>query len=168
MEVESKIKQDMKGLGCQSEMKIALAYHLYIYLVDKKKMYDTEYCYNKDIDKVYIVARPSKTSKPNIYVPIAAQDTISMDYINEIQEHLCTVETGPTVNLAFIDGDFTTVIYTFTKEFVNKEPIGVSEIQRAKYYRSFIDKELQKCRTEILNTAFHGGVVDNDGCEPMQ
>ncbi|CAB3226208.1 unnamed protein product [Arctia plantaginis] len=168
MDIETKIKQDMKALGCKSDMKIALAYYLYMYLVDEKIMYDTEYCYNKDIDTLYVVARPNKQEKPNIYVPIPTQDMLSIDFINQIQENLCTVETGPTVNLAFIEGDFTTVIYTFTKGLVNREPTGTIGIQRAKYYRSFIDNELQKCRNEILNAALDGGVVDDDDCEVLE
>lgn len=165
MDIETKIKEDMKALGCNSDLKISLAYNLYIYLVDEKLMYDTEYCYNKDIDTLYIVARPNKGAKLNIYVPIPTYDHISIDFINQIQENLCTVETGPTVNLAFVEGDFTTVIYTFTKGMADRPPPERVAKQRTKDgRRSFIDNELRKNRSNILNDALNGGVVDDDDC----
>ncbi|XP_026730981.1 uncharacterized protein LOC113496081 [Trichoplusia ni] len=168
MDIETKIKDDMKALGCNSELKISLAYYLYLHLVDDKLMYDTEYCYNKDIDTLYIVARPNRNDKLNIYVPIPTYDEISIDFINKIQENLCTVETGPTVNLAFIEGDFTTVIYTFTKGIVNRPPPDKVSQQRAKEgRRNFIDNELKKNRTGILNDALNGGVVDDDDCQVL-
>ncbi|XP_075986252.1 uncharacterized protein LOC142983229 [Anticarsia gemmatalis] len=168
MDIEAKIKSDMKALGCKSDLKISLAYNLYIHLVDEKLMYDTEYCYNKDIDTLYIVARPNKNDKLNIYVPIPTYDLISVSFINQVQENLCTVETGPTVNLAFIEGDFTTVIYTFTKGLVNRPPPHRVSQQRAKEgRRTFIDNELRKSRNEILNDALNGGVVDDDDCEVL-
>lgn len=166
MDVESKIKEDMKKLGCCSDMKIALAYHLYIHLVDEKLMYDTEYCYNKDIDTLYVVARPNKDDKMNIYVPIRTQDDVTIELINKLQENLCTVETGPTINLAFIEGDFTTVFYTFTSGIVEKSAPEKIAQQRAKTEkRNFINNELRKSKKEILNNAFNGGFVEEDDCE---
>lgn len=76
MDIENKIKQDMRKLGCDSNHKIALAFHLYIYLMDHKLMYDTEYCYNKDIETLYIIARPSKNANLNIYVPVPTTDDL--------------------------------------------------------------------------------------------
>uniref|UniRef100_A0A2A4J2J5 tRNA-splicing endonuclease subunit Sen15 domain-containing protein n=1 Tax=Heliothis virescens TaxID=7102 RepID=A0A2A4J2J5_HELVI len=168
MDIETKIKDDMKALGCHSDLKMSLAYNLYIHLVDEKLMYDTEYCYNKDIDTLYIVARPNKNEKLNIYVPIPTYDEISVDYINKIQENICTVETGPTVNLAFIEGDYTTVIYTFTKGIVDRPPPDKVSYQRAREgRRNFIDNELKKSRNVILNDALNGGVVDDDDCHVL-
>ncbi|KAJ8708261.1 hypothetical protein PYW07_010386 [Mythimna separata] len=169
MDIEMKIKDDMKALGCNSDLKVSLAYNLYIHLVDDKLMYDTEYCYNKDIDTLYIVARPKKNEKLNIYVPIPTYDEISVDFINKIQENLCTVETGPTVNLAFIEYDFTTVIYTFTKGLVDRPPPDkVSQLRAREGRRNFIDNELRKSRNQILNDALNGGVVDDDDCQVLE
>lgn len=168
MDIETKIKEDMKSLGCSSDLKISLAYNLYLHLVDEKLMYDTEYCYNKDIDTLYIVARPNKSGKLNIYVPIPTYDFISIDYINQIQENLCTVETGSTVNLAFIEGDFTTVIYTFTKGMVTRpSPSAITEQRAKEGRRSFIDNELRKNHNKILNDALNGGFVDDDDCQVL-
>lgn len=165
MDIETKIKEDMKSLGCESDMKISLAYQLYIHLVDEKLMYDTEYCYNKDIDTLYVVARSRKNEKLNIYVPIPTYDDISIDFINKMQENLCTVETGPSINLAFLEGDSTTVIYSFTKGLVNRPPAEKVAEQRAKEERrNFINNELRKQRSQILNDAFNGGIVDDDDC----
>lgn len=168
MDIETKIKEDMKSLGCESFTKISLAYHLYIHLVDEKLMYDTEYCYNKDVDTLYIVARPSKSEKMNIYLPIPTSENISIDFINKMQENLCTVETGPTINLAFIEGDATTVIYTFTKGLVERQSSEkVTEHRRKEERRSFINSELKKNKNEILNNALNGGFVDDDDCQVL-
>lgn len=169
MEIESKIKEDMKSLGCQSDKNVALAFHLYIHLLDEKLMYDTEYCYNKDVDTLYVVARPSQNDKINIYVPIPTSFDVSIDYINKMQENLCTVETGPTINLAFIEEDFTTVIYTFTKGLVERPSAERSQQQKCKEEkRRFINSELKKNRNEILNNALNGGFVDDDDCEVVE
>ncbi|KAL0860648.1 hypothetical protein ABMA27_009997 [Loxostege sticticalis] len=168
IDIEAKIKEDMKALGCESDMKITLAYHLYIHLVDEKLMYDTEYCYNKDIDTLYIVARPSKNEKINIYVPIPTYDDINLEFINKIQENLCTVETGPSINLAFIEGDSTTVIYTFTKGLVERPPPEkITEQRKKEERRSFINNELRKYRNDIMNDALNGGFVDDDDCQVL-
>ncbi|XP_059045970.1 uncharacterized protein LOC131841662 [Achroia grisella] len=165
MDIETKIKEDMKSLGCNSELKISLTFHLYIHLVDEKLMYDTEYCYNKDIDTLYVVARPSKNDKLNIYVPIPTYDDISLDFINKMQENLCTVETGPTINLAFIESDSTTVIYSFTKGLVERQPPErVIENKAKEERRKFINKELKNQWKEIIDRALNGGIVDDDDC----
>ncbi|CAG9568763.1 unnamed protein product [Danaus chrysippus] len=163
MDVEVKIKDDMKKLGCKCDKKIVLAYHLYIHLVDEKLMYDTEYCYNKDIDTMYIVARPRKNEKLNIYVPVLTSEDINMDFISVLQENLCTVETGPSVNLAFIEGDFTIVIYTFTKGLAERRsPERTTQMRLKEEKRNFINTELKKNKNKILNDALNGGVVDDD------
>ncbi|XP_053620066.1 uncharacterized protein LOC128680736 [Plodia interpunctella] len=165
MDVEIKIKEDMKSLGCESDMKISLAYQLYIHLVDEKLMYDTEYCYNKDVDTLYVVARPRKNEKLNIYVPIRTYDDISLDFINTMQENLCTVESGPSINLAFIEGDSTIVIYSFTKGLVERPSAEkISENRKKEERRSFINSELVRHRSEILHDALNGGVIDDDDC----
>ncbi|XP_026759391.2 uncharacterized protein LOC113518629 [Galleria mellonella] len=165
MDIETKIKEDMKALGCNSELKISLAFHLYIHLVDEKLMHDTEYCYNQDIDTLYVVARPNKNDKLNIYVPIPTYDDISIDFINKMQENLCTVETGPTINLAFVEGDSTTVIYSFTKGLVNRQPPEKAAENRAKdERRTFINKELKNKKKNIIDKALNGGIVDDDDC----
>ncbi|XP_049881414.1 uncharacterized protein LOC126377614 [Pectinophora gossypiella] len=163
MDVETKIKEDMRGLGCESDIKISLAYQLYIHLIDEKLMYDTEYCYNKDIDALYIVARPSKNEKMNIYVPIPTSEDISMDKINEMQENLCTIETGPAINLAFTEADSTTVIYSFTKGLIERQNVEKAAANRNER-RSFINSELKKNKNNILNDAMNGGIVDEDDC----
>lgn len=169
MEVEAKIKEDMRNLGCQSEKKITLAYQLYIYLLDEKLMYDTEYCYNKDVDTLYIVARPNKNEKINIYVPIPTNFDVSVDYINKMQENLCTVETGPTINLAFIEEDFTTVLYTFTKGLVDRPSLDrATQLKCKEEKRRFINSEIHKKKTDILNDAMNGGFVDDDDCEIIE
>lgn len=163
MDVEVKIREDMKKLGCKCNKKIALAYHLYIYLVDEKLMYDTEYCYNKDIDTLYVVARPNKNEKINIYVPIPTSFDVSMNYVSVLQENLCTVETGPSVSLAFMESDFTTVIYTFTKGLAERQSAEKTlQIRQKEDRRSFINSELKKNKSEILNDALNGGFVDDD------
>ncbi|CAG4995590.1 unnamed protein product [Parnassius apollo] len=169
MDIETKIKQDMKSLGCTSDRKIALAYQLYIYLIDEKLMYDTEYCFNKDVNSLYVVARPNKQEKLNIYVPIPTSFDISMDFISKMQENLCTVETGPTINLAFIEEDFTTVIYTFTKGLIERPSLErTTQLKCREEKRRFISSELKKNRNDILNDAFNGGFVDDDDCEIVE
>ncbi|XP_045762349.1 uncharacterized protein LOC123865391 [Maniola jurtina] len=169
MDVEVKIKEDMKKLGCKCEKKISLAYFLYIYLVDQKLMYDTEYCYNKDIDTLYVVAKPNRNDKLNIYVPVPTNQDVSMDLINVLQENLCTVETGPSINLAFIESDFTTVIYTFTKGLAERPSADATSLMRQKEERrSFINSELKKNKSAILNEALNGGVVDDDDCQVLE
>lgn len=166
MDLEAKIKEDMASLGCSSKTKISLAYHLYIHLVDEKLMYDTEYCYNKDIDTLYVVARPAKGGKMNIYVPTLSSNEISLELISHLQDNLCTVETGPTVNLAFVEGDSTTVIYSFTKGLVDLQAPEAQLRRRTRdERRKFIDSELRKNREDILNKAFNGGVVDDNDCQ---
>lgn len=168
MDIETKIKEDMRSLGCDSNTKISLAYFLYVHLLDESLMYDTEYCYNKDIDTLYIMARPSKNEKINIYVPLMTSEDISMDFVNKLQENLCTVETGPSVNLAFIEGDSSTVIYTFTKDLVERPAAEkVAEQKRKDERRIFITSELKKNKNNILNTALNGGYVDDDDCEVL-
>lgn len=168
MDIENKIKEDMRSLGCDCNTKVSLAYFLYVHLVDKKLMYDTEYCYNKDIDTLYIMAKPNKNEKINIYVPVMTSDDISMDFINKLQENLCTVETGPSVNLAFIEGDSSTVIYTFTKSLVERPDVEkVIEQKRKEERRIFINSELKKNKNNILNNALNGGYVDDDDCEVL-
>ncbi|CAH4029668.1 uncharacterized protein LOC123711480 [Pieris brassicae] len=166
MDVEAKIKEDMKALGCTSEQKISLALYLYVTLVDDRLMYDTEYCYNTDIDTLYIVARPNKLHKMNIYVPIPSSFDLSLDYIGKLQENLCTVETGPSINLAIFEEDFTMNIYTFTK---NLEPRQSDEkatkLKLKEERRTFINGELKKHKESILNDALNGGFVDDDDCE---
>lgn len=163
MDVEAEIREDMKKLGCTSELQITLAYHLYIYLVDDKLMYDTEYCFNSDINVLYVVARPRKDEKLNIYVPKPSQHDFSMVNINILQENLCTIETGPTVNLAFIDSDLTIVIYTFTKDLVGRQsPNSLEVLRKSQEKRRFINTELKKQRKKILNDAFNGGSIDDD------
>ncbi|XP_068624229.1 uncharacterized protein [Battus philenor] len=169
MEVETKIKEDMKSLGCDSEIKITLAYQLYLYLLDEKLMYDTEYCYNRDVDTLYVVARPNKNEKINIYVPVPTSFDVSMDFINKMQENLCTVETGPIINLAFIEEDFTTVIYSFTKGLAERpsaERAAQHKCREEK--RRFINSELKKKKSDILNDALNGGFVDDDDCEIIE
>lgn len=169
MEIEVKIKEDMKKLGCKCEKKISLAYFLYIYLVDQKLMYDTEYCYNKDVDTLYVVAKPNKNEKLNIYVPLPTSQDVSMEFINVLQENLCTVETGPSINLAFIESDFTTVIYTFTKGLAERPSAEkTAQARQTEERRSFINSELHKNRTEILNQAMNGGAVDDDDCQVLE
>lgn len=169
MEIEVKIKEDMKKLGCKCEKKIPLAYFLYIYLVDQKLMYDTEYCYNKDVDTLYVVAKPNKDEKLNIYVPLPTSQDVSMEFINVLQENLCTVETGPSINLAFIESDFTTVIYTFTKGLAERPSAEkTAQARQTEERRSFINSELHKNRTEILNQAMNGGAVDDDDCQVLE
>lgn len=168
MDIEAKIKEDMRLLGCKCDKKISLAFHLYVYLVDDKLMYDTEYCYNKDIDTLYVVARPNKNDKLNIYVPIPTSQNITMNLINELQENLCTVETGTIVTLAFIESDFTTVLYTFTKGLAERQaPEVVSLLKIKEEKRNFINSELRKKRDQILNDALNGGVVDDDDCQVL-
>lgn len=168
MEVELKIKEDMKKLGCSCDKKIALAYHLYIYLVDGKLMYDTEYCYNKDINLLYVVARPTKTEKINIYIPTPTCFDVSMKFVNMLQENLCTVETGPSITLAFVESDFTIVLYTFTKGLAERlSSEKVSQVRQKEERRSFINSELKKKNNEILNDAFNGGFVDDDTCQVL-
>lgn len=163
MEVETKIKEDMKKLGCTCDKKIALAYHLYIYLVDGKLMYDTEYCYNKEIDVLYVVARPTKTEKINIYVPIPTCFDVSMKFVNTLQENLCTVETGPSITLAFIESDFTIVMYTMTKGLAERQSSEkTSQLRQKEERRTFINSELKKNKNEILNDALNGGFVDDE------
>lgn len=163
MDVETKIREDMRKLGCTSEMQITLAYHLYIYLVDHKLMYDTEYCFNSDINVLYVVARPGKEKKLNIYVPTPTQQNLSMENINILQENLCTVETGPTVNLAFIESDFTIVIYTFTKDIVGRQsPDALNALKKDQEKHRFINFELRRQRNQIWNDALNGGNVDDD------
>ncbi|XP_045506933.1 uncharacterized protein LOC123703095 [Colias croceus] len=166
MDVEVKIKEDMKALGCINEEKISLAYHLYIYLVDERLMYDTEYCYNKDIDTLYIVARPNKLHKINIYVPIPCSFDLSFTYIGMLQENLCTVETGPAINLAFIEEDFTVNIYTITKRLETRQSEEkTAQLRMKEDKRTFINSELKKNRENILKDALDGGVVDDDDCQ---
>ncbi|XP_023946544.2 uncharacterized protein LOC112051922 [Bicyclus anynana] len=168
MEVEEKIKEDMKKLGCKCPKKIALAYSLYIHLVDQKIMYDTEYCYNKDIDTLYVVARPNRNDKLNIYVPVSTSQDVSMNFINVLQENLCTVETGPSINLAFIESDMTTVIYTFTKGLAERPSAEKTSLVRQKEERrTFINSELKKNKSDLLNQALNGGIVDDDDCEVL-
>ncbi|CAH2098015.1 unnamed protein product [Euphydryas editha] len=168
MDVEVKIKEDMKKLGCKCDKKIVLAYHLYIYLVDEKLMYDTEYCYNKDIDTLYVVAKPSKHEKLNIYVPIPTSVNVSIDFISILQENLCTVETGPSINLAFIEHDFTIVIYTFTKGIAERQPAErLAQIRQKTERRTFINSELKKNQSQILNDALNGGFVEDDDCQVL-
>ncbi|KAG6454215.1 hypothetical protein O3G_MSEX008561 [Manduca sexta] len=169
MDVEEKIKGDMRSLGCNCEMKISLAYFLYIYLVDEKPMYDTEYCYNKDINTLYVVARPSKNQKLNIYVPVPTFQEITMDFISKLQENLCTVETGHAINLAFIDSDFTTVIYTFSKGISKRLPQEqINQNRRKEERRTFINNELKKSHKNITNDALNGGFVDDDDCQVVE
>ncbi|KAI8423897.1 hypothetical protein MSG28_012895 [Choristoneura fumiferana] len=169
MDVESKIKEDMRSLGCNSEVKISLACFLYMHLVDKKLMYDTEYCYNEDVDTLYVVARRSKSEKMNIYVPIPTFEDVNMDFIGKLQENLCTIETGPSINLAFIDGDSSTVIYTFTKGLVERPtPEKVTERRTREERRIFIDNELRKNKNDIMNNALNGGFVDDDDCQGIR
>ncbi|XP_073960808.1 uncharacterized protein [Choristoneura fumiferana] len=169
MDVESKIKEDMRSLGCNSEVKISLACFLYMHLVDKKLMYDTEYCYNEDVDTLYVVARRSKSEKMNIYVPIPTFEDVNMDFIGKLQENLCTIETGPSINLAFIDGDSSTVIYTFTKGLVERPtPEKVTERRTREERRIFIDNELRKNKNDIMNNALNGGFVDDDDCQVVE
>ncbi|XP_072946422.1 uncharacterized protein [Epargyreus clarus] len=166
MDVETKIKEDMRALGCNSDTKITLAYHLYTHLVDEKLMYDTEYCFNKDVNTLYVVARPSKHAKMNIYVPIPTSFDVTMEFINKLQTNLCTVETGPTINLAFIEGDFTIVIYSFTKGLVDRlaaEKITEQRTREAR--RSFINSELKKSKEKIINEALNGGFVEDYDCQ---
>ncbi|XP_013195102.1 uncharacterized protein LOC106138489 [Amyelois transitella] len=168
MDIETSIKQDMKSLGCDSDVKISLAYQLYIHLVDEKLMYDTEYCYNKDVDTLYVVARPRKNEKLNIYVPIRTYDDISVEFINKMQENLCTVESGHSINLAFIEGDSTIVIYSFTKGLVERPSSQkVTEYRKKEERRSYINSELMRHRSEILNDALNGGMVDDDDCQVL-
>lgn len=163
MDVEFKIKNDMESLGCQSKRKVALAYHLYLYLIDVKLMYDVEYCYNKDVDTLYVVARPNKNEKLNIYIPFPTSDDVTMELIETLQENLCTVETGPSINLAFIEGDFSTVIYNFTRGLIDlKSSEGLTHRRNREERRSFIDKELKMKKEQILKDALDGGVVDDD------
>lgn len=169
MDVESKIKEDMRSLGCNSDVKISLACFLYMDLVDNKLMYDTEYCYNKDVDTLYVVARRSKSEKMNIYVPIPTFEDVTMDFIGKLQENLCTIETGPSINLAFIDGDSSTVIYTFTKGLVERPaPEKVTEHRTREERRLFIDNELRKNKNDIMNNALNGGFVDDDDCQVVE
>lgn len=169
MDVEVKIKEDMRLLGCKCNKKISFAFHLYIYLVDDKLMYDTEYCYNKDIDTLYVVARPNKNDKLNIYVPIPTSQHITMNFINELQENLCTVETSTIVTLALMESDFTTVLYTFTKGLAERQaPEVVSQLKLKEEKRNFINNELKKNRDQILNDALNGGVVDDDDCQVLE
>ncbi|KAF9800788.1 hypothetical protein SFRURICE_001812 [Spodoptera frugiperda] len=169
MDIETKVKEDMKALGCKSDLKVSLAYQLYLHLVDQKLMYDTEYCYNRDIETLYVVARPRRNEKPNIYVPIPTHDEITVDFINKIQENLCTVETGPSVNLAFVEGDLSIVIYTFTKGLVERPPPDkVAQLRVRDGRRNFIDNELKKKRNNIVNDALNGGVVDDDDCQVLE
>lgn len=166
MDVELKIKEDMKALGCSNEEKVSLAYYLYIYLVDERLMYDTEYCYNKDIDTLYIVARPHKSHKINIYVPVPTSFDLSLAFIAKLQENLCTVETGPTVNLAFMEEDFTVNIYTFSKKLEERQSgEKTAELRNKEDRRTFINSELKKQRENVLRDAFDGGVVDDDDCQ---
>lgn len=163
MDVENKIKEEMASLGCKSKQKINLAYHLYIYLIDVKLMYDVEYCYNKDIDTLYVVARPSKNQKLNIYIPFLTAEDVTMQLIDLLQENLCTIETGPVVNLAFIEGDSTTVIYSFTKGLIDiQSPEGLTRRKTREERRNFIDSELRKNREQILKDAMDGGLIDDD------
>ncbi|CAF4770928.1 unnamed protein product [Pieris macdunnoughi] len=112
MDVEAKIKEDMKALGCTSEQKISLALYLYVTLVDDRLMYDTEYCYNTDIDTLYIVARPNKLHKVNIYVPIPSSFDLSFDYIEErrtfingeLKKHKESI-LNDALNGGFVDDD---------------------------------------------------------------
>ncbi|XP_061705599.1 uncharacterized protein LOC133516604 [Cydia pomonella] len=169
MDIEAKIREDMRVLGCNSDLKISMAYQLYIYLVDVKLMYDTEYCYNKDVDTLYIVARPSKREKMNIYVPVPTHEDVNMEFIGVLQQNLCTIETGPSINLAFIDGDSSTVIYTFTKGIVERPtPEKVAERRMREERRMFIDNELKKKKNDILNNAMNGGFVDDDECQVIE
>lgn len=166
VDVEVKIKEDMKKLGCNCDKKIVLAYYLYIYLVDQKLMYDTEYCYNKDVDTLYVVARPRKHEKLNIYVPIPTSVDVSMDLISVLQENLCTVETGPSVNLAFIEQDLTIVIYTFTKGIAERRPAeAIEQVRQRAQRRIYINSELKKNQSQILNDTLNGGFVEDDDCQ---
>ncbi|CAK1547857.1 unnamed protein product [Leptosia nina] len=166
MDVEEKIREDMKLLGCCNEQKISLAFHLYVNLVDEQLMYDTEYCYNKDVDTLYIVARPDKSHKMNIYVPIPSSFELSFDYINKLQDNLCTVETGPSINLAILEEDFTLVIYSLTKGIQSRpSEEKTAEFKMKEERRTFINSELKKNRDSILNDALNGGFVDDDDCQ---
>ncbi|XP_041971801.1 uncharacterized protein LOC121727841 [Aricia agestis] len=166
MELEAKIKEDMKSFGCNCPKKIAMAYHLYINLVDEKLMYDTEYCYNKDIDTLYVVARPNKNERLNIYVPVPTDSDVDVSYIGRLQENLCTVETGSSITLAFFESDFTIVMYTFTKGLALRQSAVLSNQLKMKLERrSFINSELKKNRRDILNDALNGGAVEDDDCE---
>lgn len=168
MDVEVKIKEEMRLLGCYSEQKISLAFHLYVTLVDERLMYDTEYCYNTDVDTLYIVARPNKLHKMNIYVPVPSSFDLSFNYIGKLQENLCTVETGPSINLAILEEDFTMNIYTFTKNLEPRQSEEkISQLKMKEERRSFINGELKKNKESILNDALNGGFVDDDDCEIM-
>lgn len=82
---------------------------------------------------------------------------------------MCTIETGPSINLAFIDGDSSTVIYTFTKGLVERPaPEKVTEHRTREEQRLFIDNELRKNKNDIMNNALNGGFVDDDDCQVVE
>lgn len=163
MDVEAKIKEDMMSLGCQSREKILLAYHLYVYLIDTKLMYDTEYFYNNDLDTLYMIAKPSKNQKPNIYVPLPTTDEVTIEKIVQLQKHLCTDETGSVVNLAFIEGDLNTVIYSFNSGLVDLyTPEGASKRKTREERRNFIDSELKRNKKQILENTSSEAQSDDE------
>lgn len=53
-----------------------------------KRLRDVEYKYNKEIDIIYLEGKRSKLSEPETYVPWPTIYKISLNQIENIQEHL--------------------------------------------------------------------------------
>lgn len=107
-------------LGCQDELKCAVACLVYLDLMNDDKINNLEYDFDKDLQLIYFrLTRESPNS--NIIIPVSSTNGMNVIEIAEIQ-HKFNGE-NKSITIAICDPSSTVLYYHMTNEFVEKNTL---------------------------------------------
>lgn len=160
--MDLKITNHLKSLGCKSNISIALAYQVYVELFEVKLMYNVDFAYSKDLDLIYLTAKPTKKANTQIFIPQSTSQTINMKIISEYQNKLCDKDKEQTVTIACVESDSTVVLYTFTKGLIDvQDPEYLTRHRTREERKNFLENEIRKNKFSILLEAHNQSVIED-------
>ncbi|XP_015124103.1 uncharacterized protein LOC107046107 [Diachasma alloeum] len=137
-------------LGCKDDVKITTAFHVYIELCEDRKLWDVEYKYEPSLDLVYLEAKKTKDSEPEIYVPWAAKYAIKIEDMENIQKTL-DIERFTLVSKG---GDGTSMFHTINSGLTKPlAPQEHNEIRLLCRKRTELSRELRKNSRNLYDMA---------------
>ncbi|XP_017775638.1 PREDICTED: uncharacterized protein LOC108561987 [Nicrophorus vespilloides] len=142
--------EKFKQLGCRSKLQMSLAFQVHLELNEVKKYWDVEYKYNEQIDCLYLTACKCKNSDATTFIPIPACQKLNFNVMNKY------LELSQSVCLVICKADSTCVYYEITVGIGVPPPDVPNTSASVQSKREQLDKELQKNRKVLEESALHG------------
>ncbi|XP_055919573.1 uncharacterized protein LOC129951454 [Eupeodes corollae] len=105
-------------MGCDDDMKCAIASMVYLDLKDDSKIIKLEQHYDNDLDLIYFHCQRESCESNNFIVPFSSSEKMDMNRLEDIQRKLNSKTNNITI--AICDPSSTILYYSSTNDFVEK------------------------------------------------